>query len=162
MEFAKAITAIEALKDNDVFYIKYKGDLAKELVKEMKGHTLTKVTETLVVKGIEYAKQKTVVAEIENGKVLTHKLPWGEWNPDHKNIIDHKGNHYLRMYFPDDLLIVDKVVVAVTKYFFDGAEVDKAYLKDNGICKANFFEPKPPRNCMDLNIDNIIEIELAK
>jgi len=167
MNFNTFWTIFNNLKDNEVVYVKYEGNLAKKMrASASREHTLTKTTETLLVKGIEYAKQLTVIDDIANGYQLTHKLPWGEWDSVMKNIINHKGNRYARFYYVDGQRMADgtlkglkgrKDVLNITKYFLDGKEVSYQFLKENDLMQNSFFNEKEV-NALTINVDNILEI----
>ena len=69
--------------------------------KDNKEHRIQKVVSAVVRLGVKYSNiqvesiQARKVAD-ENGKPLTEKLPWGEWDPECGYLISHKDTYYLR------------------------------------------------------------------
>lgn len=60
--------------------------------------------------GIEYDSQKAVVAKRESGELPAENagLPWGRWEC-YPWLIEHKGNHYIRLYNGTSKLVKPKV-----------------------------------------------------
>ena len=75
-----------------------------------RGHTLVKVSRAIVQTGVDFA------ALAVNGDRETGALPWGEWLT-FPYVIEHKGQHYARLYTVDGTVRTD--------YFVDGFEVER-------------------------------------
>ena len=163
MNFNSFIATINSVADNKELYLKYEKNLDKELRASARkaGTVLTKITETIVVKGIEYSKQKQIEEAVADGYQLTHQLPWGEWDATYKNIINHKGNRYARLYYPTCKNDSDEKHhaenIGGTRYFLNGNEVSKQYLKDNDLMIPSFWNKDTP-NALTINVENIMEI----
>ena len=114
------------------------------------GHTAQKVSKMTVRYGINYMNQKHVIAKAEiDDKCLTHKLPWGEWDEEHKGVlINHKGSVYLRLYTSPNK--------NKTQYYLDGKEVTYDELKNSGLVLASYFKSSGEKpDAMTINIQNI-------
>ena len=155
MEIKDLLAALQPIHNGAFFNAEIKGAVNLSADAKKAGHTAYKVSHVTVRKGIDYDAQKSVQDKVLNeGKVLTHELPWGEWStePGEENlIINHKGNKYIRLYSSPNESIV--------KYFLDDVEVSLDELKDSGLVLASFFKPSTEKpDAMTVKIENILAL----
>lgn len=94
--------------------------------KDNKEHKIQKVVSAVVRLGVTYSHINTAAIQERNamlddlGNPVTEKLPWGEWDPECRYLIAHKGNYYLRCTVSRSPKHQRSV-----KYLLDGVEVTK-------------------------------------
>ena len=134
------------------FNVKWCSDIPMVAAYKKMGHVAYKITAAQCRKGIEYAKQKSVIAKVDKGYVLAHELPWGQWKEGYKGLLlEHKNEDYLRLYFGPNK--------TETKYYIDGIEYTYQELKDSNMILPSFFtkaHEKP--DCISVKCKNIQEI----
>ena len=101
---------LNALKNRNKgawFNTRIVSDIKLSAAAKAAGHTAQKVSKMTVRYGINYSNQRNIQAKVENNiKSLTHELPWGEWDEEHKGVlINHKGSVYLRLYTSPNKLL---------------------------------------------------------
>lgn len=157
MNRTELMNTLNKFKNGAFIKVQYKGDLASKVSAKAKkeGTTVTKESIVTLRKGIDYDSQKSVKEKVENeGKVLTHELPWGTWIKGYEGLlIEHNGKTYLRVYMGLSL---------GTKYFINGVEKDFETLKTMGVMQPSFFKPKEKANAYTINIDNIMSVLSTK
>lgn len=122
-------------KNNGAFFkIRWMTELPIKASAKKMGISAYKLTEATVRKGIGYASQKSVQMKVENeGKVLTHELPWGSWHPEHKGlIIQHKDKDYVRLYLGPNK--------TKTSYILNGAICSYDDIKNSGYVLDSWFK----------------------
>lgn len=123
-----------ANKQNGAFFkIRWVSELPVNAAGKKLGVTAYKLTDATCRKGINYDKQKSVQAKVDEGKILTHELPWGQWHPDYAGlIIQHKGNDYVRVYLGPNK--------AKATYILNGAVCSYDNLKNSGYIQPSYFK----------------------
>lgn len=125
--------ALAKLRNGTYTNITFLSDLTPN--KESKGHKVQKRIDAVVRLGVAYSHiqvdsiQARKITE-ENGTPLTEKLPWGEWDPECKYLINHtkedkmtgelKTSTYLRCTISRNTKHRRNVT-----YLLDGVEVTK-------------------------------------
>ena len=105
-------------KNNGQFFkISWMSDVPITASAKARGQVVYKYTTGTVRKGINYANQKSVQMKVQNeGKVLTHELPWGHWMEGHEGLlIEHKGKTYVRATATDGSKKFKRILVTVKK-----------------------------------------------
>ena len=122
-----------ATKQNGAFFkIRWASELPLTAAAKKLGITAYKLTEAICRKGIDYKNQKSVQAKVDEGKILTHELPWGSWHPEHKGlVIQHKGKDYIRLYLGPNK--------TKTTYILNGAICTYDDLKNSGYVLNSWF-----------------------
>ena len=142
-----------ATKNNGAFFrISYCTDLPLTASAKRTGITAIKLTVSTVRKGIAYDNMKSVQAKVEQGKELTHILPWGSWKSGYKGlIIEHKEKTYLRLYSSPNK--------SKSKYFLNGVEVTKEQMKNANVVQNSYWnKPDTIPDCITVNTANVQEI----
>lgn len=143
------IAAILNSKTNGSWFnMEWNSELPITADAKRRGTVAYKTTSAQVRKGIAYANQKSVRQKVENGKILTHELPWGKWKDGKEGLfIEHKGTDYVRLYFGPN--------GTKTHYFVDGVEVTYEELRKMAIVKDSYFKPKEKADCITVKCSNI-------
>ena len=113
---------------------------------------IVKVTEVTVRLGIRYSHIAPVAASIIasglNGEANL-ELPWGQWDPECKYLIEHKGNYYLRctnIYSGDvsELSDTDRSKKRRNRptsvYYLNGEKISKSALQALGYLKDSYWK----------------------
>jgi len=159
MDKATLVKTCNSKGNGQFMGIEYQGDLFGKVSASAKKngiYSVTKITKAVVRKGIDYDNQKSVQEKVENGKVLTHELPWGEWSDIEEEkdlIIYHKGKTYVRLYFGTN----EGISKPKTEYFVNG--ILTAYEDLKAIMQGSFFKDSEKPDCITLNIENVIAIK---
>lgn len=93
--------------------------------KDNKEHKIQKIVSAVVRLGVAYSHIQAESVQSrqtidEAGNPIPEHLPWGEWDPDCKYLIAHKGNHYLRC-----TVSRSPCHRRTVRYFLDGVETTK-------------------------------------
>lgn len=83
------------------FKMSYISDVPVTAQAKRNGVTVMKYTTGTFRWGINYKNLRTVKIKDSMifGESVTHELPWGEWDPEHKGlIINHNNKQYVRLY----------------------------------------------------------------
>ena len=142
-----------ATKNNGAFFrISYCTDLPLCAAAKRTGITAIKFTVATVRKGIAYDNMKSVQAKVEQGKELTHELPWGSWKVGSEGlIIEHKEKTYLRLYSSPNK--------SKSKFFLNGVEVTKEQMKNANVVQNSYWnKPDTIPDCITVNTANVQEI----
>ena len=125
--------------------------------KENKEHKIQKVISAIVRLGVTYSHieaesiQARKVAD-ENGTPLTEQLPWGNWDPDCRYLIEHKGTYYLRCTTARNTKHRRYV-----KYLLDGVEVSKEEIIP--LTRASEWTPREKEEYVfNPKIENILSL----
>lgn len=140
-------------KNNGAFFkIFYITDVSISAQAKRDGNVVIKCTTATVRKEINYDKMKSVQAKVAQGKVLTHKLPFGNWAEGHEGLlIEHKGKTYVRLYNSPNKPKSD--------YFLNGRPIEKEKLKNMGIVLNSYWNKSSSvPDCITVNVANIQEI----
>lgn len=151
MDIFNAINAISRKHNGSFFKISYTSVIP--VLKEWKGHSVTKETVATVRKGINYSHLKTVKERLTLSSGTVGSLPWGKWEEGYEgliinNIKDGVSKKYVRLYPSPNKSNV--------KYFLDGREVRKNELM--GIISNSYFSDKKLPDCFTVAIENITKI----
>ena len=142
-----------ATKNNGAFFrISYCTDLPLCAAAKRTGITAIKFTVATVRKGIAYDNMKSVQAKVEQGKELTHELPFGVWRAGYEGlIIDHKEKSYLRLYSSPNK--------TNSKYILNGVEVTKEQMINSGVVQKSYWNKSSIKpDCISVSCANIQEI----
>ena len=122
-----------ATKQNGAFFkIRWASELPLTADAKRLGVTAYKLTEATCRKGISYQNQKSVQAKVDEGKILTHEIPWGKWHRENKGlVIQHKGKDYIRLYMGPNK--------SKTTYILNGAICTYDDLKNSGYILNSWF-----------------------
>ena len=122
-----------ATKQNGAFFkIRWATEIPLTAAAKRMGITAYKLTEATCRKGISYQNQKSVQAKVEEGKILTHELPWGQWHPEYAGlVIQHKGKDYIRLYMGPNK--------SKATYILNGAICTYDDLKNSGYVLKSWF-----------------------
>mgnify|MGYP003303380581 CR=1 FL=1 len=152
MNTSMLISKLSAKRNGSFISIRWTTDVKLNAAAVKSGHVAYRVTDAVIRKGIKYSSQKSVQAKVEQGAILEHKLPWGEWKTGYEGLlITHKNNDYVRLY-----LAKNKPNV---KYFLDGKEVTLDELKNSGLCLMSQFNKSSERpDALTIKVANIQEI----
>ena len=139
-------------KNNGAFFkISYITDVPMTAQAKRDGNVVIKYTTTTVRKEIDYDKMKSVQAKVEQGKVLTHELPWGHWMAGHEGLlIEHKDKIYVRLYNSPNKPKSD--------FFLNGKLIEKEKLKTLGLVLNSYWNKNEAFDCITVNTGNIQEI----
>lgn len=132
---------------------KHNGTFFKVSIKSklpLKGYgysdTVEKVVTMTVRKGIDYKAQKSVKEKVENGKVLTHTLPWGKWIKGFEGLfIEHNGTEYVRLYCSPNK--------SEAKYFLNGKEVKKEAIE--WMVRPSYWKHGDKPDAMTVRTENV-------
>ena len=141
-------------KNNGQFFkISWMSDVPITASAKARGQVVYKYTTGTVRKGINYANQKSVQMKVQNdGKVLTHELPWGHWMEGHEGLlIEHKGKTYVRLYNTPNKF--------KSQFFLNGRPIEREELKNLGIVQNSYWnKPDGYADALTVNTANIQEI----
>lgn len=157
MNTQKILAKLGQKQNGSFFNIKWTSELPLTAKAKKEGNIAFKTTEAVVRKGVNYDNTKIVKDQVEAGtKVLTHKLPWGNWKKGYEGlIIENKGNEYLRLYTGAN----NKPKVT---YNLNGKEMTKAELKATGLFRESMFKENASSisdGVFNINISNVDEIK---
>lgn len=108
---------------------------------------IEKVVTMTVRKGIDYKAQKSVKEKVEEGKVLTHNLPWGKWIEGFEGLlIEHNGNEYVRLYCSPNK--------SETRYFCNGREVNKKDIEWE--VRPSYWKHDEKPDAMTVRTENVV------
>lgn len=143
------INTLNTKQNGSFFKIAYFTDLPITAKAKREGITAIKYTVATARKEIDYDKMKSVQAKVEQGKVLTHELPWGVWQRGHEGlIIEHKEKTYLRLYSSPNK--------TKSEYFLNGTAVTREQMKMAGVVQNSYWnKPDSIPDCITVNTANI-------
>lgn len=125
--------------------------------KDNKEHKIQKVVSAIVRLGVAYSHiqvesiQARKVVDGE-GKPISEQLPWGEWDPDCRYLIAHKGNYYLRCTVSRSPNHHRSV-----KYLLDGVEVAKEEIMP--LTRASEWTPRDKEEYVfNPKIENVLAL----
>ena len=119
--------------------------------KSYDGPAITKRVKMVGRTGIEYDNIKSVQEKRENGTLPAENngLPWGTWL-SYPHIIEHKGNHYVRLYNG-----TSKLTRPCVTFFQGGVEVAKEAIESFLLSSELRSEHGDTFTC---NISNMLRI----
>lgn len=108
--------------------------------------SVTKRTIVTVTSGIDYDKQKAVIAKRASDELpeTNRGLPWGEW-VKYPYLIEHKNQSYVRLYIKG----VPKVVWSI-----DGKQVTQAQAIE--VCGSNAKSSDGKPDCITVKLENVV------
>ena len=127
-----------------------------KILKKFPGVSIVKTVSAMVKAGIEYDNKASVQAKRDNGELpaVNQGLTWGHWY-DYPRTIEHKGQHYLRLYPANE---------------FGGMRVDYWLTTPNGqqACDTDTakqyaltseFSDKESLDCFTVKLSNLLAFE---
>ena len=140
---------LDEKQNGSFFKIRWASELPVCAAAKREGVTAYKLTDAVCRKGIHYKNQRSVQMKVEEGKILTHELPWGVWHPDYPGlVIQHKGNNYIRVYLAPNK--------PKCTYILNGAVCSYEQLKNSGYIQKSWFNKKEEKpDALTLKADNI-------
>lgn len=127
-------------------------NLAKDLKAAHRDQEIVKVTDLTVRLGIRYSHIAPVAASIILSGVQSAdanlELPWGQWDPECKYLIEHKGNYYIRctnIYsqdieeIPEELRSKKRRNRPTSRYYLNGVEISRDELKALGYLRDSYW-----------------------
>lgn len=123
----------------------------QRILKVRKTHSQSIVVKTVVATvkaGITYDNLANVQDKRANGELpsVNAGLPWGQWL-DFPRVIEHKGNHYLRLYPANEF---GRMMVG---YTLNGSPCSIETAKEH--CLASEFSDNESLDCFTVKLDNL-------
>lgn len=153
METKAIIEKLNTIPPGTWFTVEYITTPTLSAAAKKQGVSVRKFTRATLRKGIRYEEQKRVRAKIERGEITpSHKLPYGEWHPEHKGLIIQKEDkEYVRFYPTPNR--------PKSTYFLNGEPISRGDLEKTGyVIKSYFTRKSSERDALDLKPESIISI----
>ena len=148
--FEEIATMLNEKKNGQFLAIKFRKVLDTNKVGKANGVEADRVTEVIMRKGLDYTALKSTKEAVENGKVLTHELPWGEWKKGFEGLgITHKGNDYIRLYISG---------VPTVEYHINGVVATREEAEASGMFLKSNFSRSGDVETITVKVENIIEV----
>lgn len=154
MEFLEIINKLNAHNNGSFISAELLTDLPLNAAAKRSGVVAKKSIKVCVRKGIRYSEQKEIKRQVaEEGKVLTHRLPWGRWKAGYEGLaIENNGQDYIRLYYTN---------VPKESYIINGKTMSFEEAKATGLL-VNSFSKSEYNGCITAKCSSIITIKDVK